>query len=131
MANITNEKGFSRAGSFFIGFFLGMLVCVIIVIAALKYVISNPQPVIIKAVDLGATRLIEKTVETIPKEYVVVHQNDINQSVMKVTQAYAEGRLTSSDIQSMGREVFQLIADQEITSDEIDRMIRLINRIVE
>ena len=131
MASIYNEKGFSRAGSFFIGFFLGMLVCVIIVIAALGYLISNPQPVIIKAVDLGATRIIERTVETIPKEYVVVRQDDINQSVMKVTQAYSEGRLTSSDIQNMGREVFQLVADQEITSEEIDRMIKLIDRVVE
>ena len=89
------------------------------------------EPVIIKAVDLGATRIIEKTVETIPKEYVVVRQDDINQSVMKVTQAYSEGRLTSTDIQDMGREVFQLVADQEITSEEIDRMIKLIDRIVE
>lgn len=125
----------SRIGSFFSGLFTGILLCVIAAVALGVYGFNHPEQVIDKAMVLGGGQLIEKkvsetvnrTVETIPKDYVAMKQQDINRSFNKLTTAYSEGKLSDTDMQMITGYFYQMMADQKVTSQEIEKLLKFID----
>lgn len=128
-------SGKFRIGTFLTGFFIGILFAVISEVFILRQIIQNPQNVWYKAQNMGMDRVmqrvveksVEKTVATIPKEVIAVKQQDINQTVANLTQAYAENKLTPMDMQLIAGQVFGMMTDQKITPQEIDELLRYLN----
>jgi hypothetical protein len=122
----------SKGGIFFIGFLVGVLATTLVILALFGYLIKNPRTVMVRAANLGMTKVVkksvEKTVSSIPREYVAVRQETINRSVQGLTQAFSENRLSSADVQVLAGEFFRVMADQKITSREIDRLLKMIDQ---
>ncbi|MBN1780872.1 hypothetical protein JW948_07095 [bacterium] len=126
----------SKAGAFILGFLFGIVLSVIVALVMIRSVVENPQKVISKAQDLGMGRVVEKAVEksvqktvsSIPQEVVAVRQDDINRTVQNLTEAYAENRITPTDMQLIAGRFFGMMADQKITPQEMDDMLRFINQ---
>ena len=108
---------------------------VISAVLILRHIMQNPQSVWNGAQDMGMDRImervvensVEKTVASIPKEIIAVKQQDINQTVANLTQAYADNRLSPMDMQLIAGQVFGMMTDQKITPQEIDELLRFLN----
>ena len=128
-------KGKSTVGSFLSGLFFGILICVIAIGALGYYAFNNPEKFMNKALALGGNQLIEtkvtetvnKTVESIPRDYVALKQKDINQSFNRLTTAYSEGKLSSTDMQMIAGQMYQIMADQKVTPKEIEKLLKFID----
>ena len=125
------EKQSSRTGSFFIGFFLGALVTVLVLIALAGYVIRNPKVVMTKAVDMGLNRVMNKTIQTAPQAYIGQRQGDIAITAQKLAQAYSENRISPAEMDYIARQVFAAMADQQITQKEIDDLLKIMNQLAQ
>lgn len=127
------------AGSFFAGFFTGLLLVCIIGLVVGIYLMENPQKVIQSAEKMGAKKIVQKqmqkvmvkTVNTIPKDYVAVHQDEIVQKFQQVTTAYSLGTLTADDIYLLYNDFFMIIGDGEIQPGEIDNIMRKVDFVTE
>lgn len=122
------QRGFSRGGTFFVGFFVGVLFSAFVVVGLAGYFIRYPQKIIVKAVDLGMNRVVEKTVESIPRDFVSERQEEITESAQRFAQAFTQNRISQADMNVLARKFFSVIADQKITPEEIDEILRLVNR---
>ena len=129
------SSGRFRIGTFLTGFFIGIMFTVISAVLILRHIMQNPQSVWNGAQDMGMDRImervvensVEKTVASIPKEIIAVKQQDINQTVANLTQAYADNRLSPMDMQLIAGQVFGMMTDQKITPQEIDELLRFLN----
>jgi hypothetical protein len=128
MDEFRRPSRFSKTGLFFIGFFAGLLVAAGLVIAAAGYVMKNPEVVLVKAADFGIKRVVEKTVESAPKEYIGQKQDEIAATAQGFARAFSENRISPADMQMITARMIALMADQRITEDEIDGMLRLMNQ---
>jgi len=126
--NRREQNSFSKGRTFLIGFLVGLLVSAFIVIGLAGYIIRYPQKVFVKAVDLGMNRVVEKTVQSIPKDYISERQEDIAASAQRFTRAFSKNRISPADMRFLSSKFFTVVADQKITSDEIDEFLRLIDR---
>ena len=129
MREIKRRKSFSRGGTFFIGFFFGMLASVLIAIGLLSYFIRHPQRAMVKMVDMGVNRMVEKTVESVPREYIGQHQEEISESVQRFTQAFSQNRIDSDEMNQIIKKIFAAIADQKVTASEMDGLLLLANQL--
>jgi len=125
------QKQSSRTGSFFIGFFLGALITVLIGIGLAGYLIRHPQVVMNKAVDMGLNRVVNKTIQTVPQTYIGQRQNDIATTAQKLAQAYSENRISPAEMDGLARKVFTAMADQQITKQEIDDLLKIMNQLAQ
>ena len=125
---VKKQRGFSKGGTFLVGFLVGMLVSVLIVVGLAGYFIRHPQKIIEKAVDVGMSRVVEQAVQSIPKDYMARRQKDISESVRQLTQAFSEDRISSADIQKLSKKVLTAVADRKVTPEEIDELIGLIDQ---
>jgi len=119
-----SNGGFSKTGTFLIGFLTGILFCALVVIGLAGYALRHPQLVMTKVAYPRVGRIIEKTVATAPKQYIGEKEDDIAVTAQAFARAYSESRISSDDVQVLGSKVFAMMADQRITPQEIDEMLR-------
>jgi len=135
----TNPSGASKFGAFVGGVFFGILIAAVAMLLFMRYFIRNPQTVLSRAENLGVQKVVEKAVEksvqktvaSIPQDVVAVRQDDINRTVQNLTEAYSENRITPTDMQLIAGKFFGMMADQKITPEEMDEMLRFMNRMTQ
>ncbi len=125
------ERRFSKMGVFITGFIVGIVVSVLIAVGLVRYIVQHPQKMIVKAIDMGMDQVVERTVQTMPKDYIGQRQVEISSSAEKFAQAFSQNRISSEEMNSLARAFFQVIADQQITPVEIDHLLDLINQYAE
>jgi hypothetical protein len=119
---------FSKSGMFFVGFFTGILLVAAAAIVIANYVIKNPQWVMGKVATVSVGKLIRKTAATAPREYIGQKQDEIAVTAQAFAKAYSEQRVTPEDVQAIGVKVLSVLADQKITQQEIDEVLRMMQR---
>ena len=119
---------FSKSGMFFIGFFAGILVVAAAAIVLANYVLKNPQLVMGKVATVSMGKLIQKTAATAPREYIGQKQDEIAVTAQAFAKAYSEQKVTPEDVQAIGVKVLSVLADQKITQQEIDEVLRMMQR---
>lgn len=124
------RRNASRWGSFFIGFILGVVISGLLAAGAIVTMLRNPQKILVKAVDLGIARAAQKTVESIPRAYVAERQEEITNTVRELTRAYHENRLDAEGVKAITGRFVDVVADQQVTSDEIEALINLVDDII-
>lgn len=125
------ERQFSKARVFITGFIAGVAVAGLMGVGMVRYLIQHPQKLIVKAIDMGMDRVVERTVQTISKDYIGQRQVEISASAEKFAQAFSQNRISSEEINLLARTFFQIIADQQITPVEIDWFLDLVNQCAE
>jgi len=125
------QKQSSRTGAFFIGFFLGALVTVLVLVGLAGYVIRHPNVVMNKAMDIGINRVVNKTIQSAPQEYIGQRQDDIANTAQKLAQAYSQNRISPAEMDGLARKMFAVMADQQITQKEIDDLLKTMNRLAQ
>ncbi len=126
-----------NAGSFFAGFFTGLLLVVILGLLIGLYIVQHPQKLIASAEKMGARKIVQKqmqqvmvkTVNTIPKDYVALHQDEIVKKFQQVTTAYSTGILTTDDIFTLYNDFFMMAGDGQIQPNEIDQMLKQVDAV--
>jgi len=131
MDGYKRESRFSKGGMFLVGFFAGMLAAAAVLFLLAGYVIRNPQAVAGKVAQMGMRRVVQKTVEAVPKEYVGEKQDAIASTAQNVAKAFSENRISPEDVQSVASRFFDMMSDQKLSPGEIDEMLGLINRAAE
>ncbi len=119
---------FSKSGMFFIGFFCGILIAAAAALMGAKYLINNPQVVLGRVASAGMGRLIQKTAESAPREYIGRKQDEIAVTAQAFARAYSEQKITPEDVQAIGVKVMTVLADQKINQQEIDEVLRMMQR---
>jgi hypothetical protein len=119
---------FSKSGMFFVGFFSGILVIAAAAILLANYVMKHPQLVIGKVATVSVGRLIQQTAATAPREYIGKKQDEIAVTAQAFARAYSEQKVTPEDVQAIGVKVLSVLADQKITQQEIDEVLRMMQR---
>jgi len=84
-----------------------------------------------KAVDMGLNRVVNKTIQTVPQTYIGQRQNDIATTAQKLAQAYSENRISPAEMDGLARKVFTAMADQQITKQEIDDLLKIMNQLAQ
>lgn len=120
---------FSKSGTFFIGFFLGILVSAFSAIGLARYVMLHPQQMMVKAMDMGMGQVVEKTAESVPKDYIGQRQNDIAKSAQDLADAFSQDKLTPAEMNLLAQKMLVAVADQQLTTAEIDELIRFANQL--
>jgi len=128
MDNYGNSGRFSKGGMFAVGFFSGVLVSALVLILLVGYLWRHPQAVLVKAADFGVKKVIEKTVESAPREYIGQKQDEIAVTAQKFAKAFSESRISPGDMQMLSAKMLGILADQKITQGEIDEMLRSMNQ---
>jgi hypothetical protein len=123
-----NRRNERKTSKFLIGFVSGMLFTVLLVVASVFYLIKNPQKVMNKAFDMGVRRAVVQTLRSIPRDYIHMNKDEMVESVNHFLQAYSEGRLSSQELQDITQKAFAAIADQKITPEEIDEILKTMNQ---
>jgi hypothetical protein len=118
----------SKAGTFFIGFLVGILVSAAIVLVLAGYFIKHPKSIIDKAADVAVERVVEKTVQSVPKDYIGRQQEEIANTARRFADAFSQNRITPAQMNMLAKKMLAVIADQKITQNEIDEILRLMNR---
>jgi len=116
---------FSKSGMFFVGFFCGILLAAAAGLMGARYLIHNPQVVMGKIATAGMGRIIQKTAESAPREYIGQKQDEIAVTAQAFARAYSEQKVTSEDVQAIGVKVLSVLADQKINQQEIDEVLRM------
>ena len=117
----------SKAGTFFIGFLLGILASAVVVIVLAGYLLKHPRIIIDKAADLAVDRVVEKTVQTVPKDYIASQQEEIADTARRFADAFSQNRITPAQMNILAKKMLAVIADQKITQIEIDEILRMMN----
>jgi len=127
---VQKKRGtFSKSGTFFIGFFLGILVSAFSAIGLARYVMLHPQQMMVKAMDMGMGQVVEKTAESVPKDYIGQRQNDIAKSAQDLADAFSQDKLTPAEMNLLAQKMLVAVADQQLTTAEIDELIRFANQL--
>lgn len=119
---------FSKSGMFFIGFFCGILVLAAAGLFGAQYLLKHPQVLIGKVATAGVGKLIQKTAASAPREYIGQKQDEIAVTAQAFARAYSEQRVTPEDVQAIGVKVLSVLADQKISQQEIDEVLRMMQR---
>jgi hypothetical protein len=119
---------FSKSGMFFIGLFCGILLAAAAGLMGAKYLINNPQIVMTKVASAGIGKMIQRTAESAPREYIGQKQDEIAVTAQAFAKAYSEQKVTPEDIQAIGIKVMSVLADQKISQNEIDDVLRMMQR---
>ena len=119
---------FSKSGMFFVGFFCGILLAAAAGLMGAKYLINNPQVVLGRVASAGMGKLIQKTAASAPREYIGRKQDEIAVTAQAFAKAYSEQKITPEDVQAIGVKVMSVLADQKISQQEIDEVLRLMQR---
>jgi hypothetical protein len=122
------QHHFSRGRVFFSGFLAGIAAMVLIFIGLAGYAIRYPQKVMVKAFDAGVSRVVDRMVESIPRDVIAVRQSDIVDAVTRITQAYSENCISSADIRMLSKNALNAAADKKVTREEMDELFRLVQR---
>lgn len=110
------------------GFFVGVLVSAAVAVGLAGYLIRHPQAVIEKAADIAVDRVVERTVQTVPKAYIGQNQEVIASSARRFADAFSQNRITPTEMNLLAKKMLATIADQKITQAEIDDILQLMNR---
>ena len=87
------KKRFSRGGMFAIGFLLGILLTLLILAGITGYAMKHPQQVLVKVADYGIRQTVQKTAQSMPRDYIGKRQEDIARSAQRFAQAFSENRI--------------------------------------
>ena len=118
----------SRAGTFFIGFFVGILVSAAVVVGLAGYLIKHPQTIIVKAADVAVDRVMERAIQTVPKEFIGRNQEAIASSARNFADAFSQNRISSTEMNLLAKSMLSAVADQRITQAEIQRILQLMDQ---
>ncbi|MCK5148390.1 hypothetical protein KAR48_16660 [bacterium] len=110
------------AGKFFAGFFIGIMLCVILAAAGGLYLYKNPQKVARVAVR-EANNVVRRTMDSMPKNYLAQREVEISQLFSRFVSAYSQGRLSADAMDQLMQAGFGIAADQQVTPQEIDAMM--------
>jgi hypothetical protein len=125
------RKKSSGAGIFILGFLSGILVSGIIIISVAGYFLRNPQRMLSKAVDIGLNRVVEQTIQSIPKEYVARKQQELVDTAARFAEAFSQNRISNAEVDRLSQMVIQTVIDRQVTAEEIDELLEAVNRIVQ
>ena len=131
MERIRRRKKSSGTGIFILGFLSGILVSGIIIIGVAGYFLRNPQRMLSKAVDIGLNRVVEQTIQSIPKEYVARKQQELVDTAARFTEAFSQNRISNTEMDQLSQMVIQTVIDRQVTAEEIDELLEAVNRIVQ
>ena len=81
-----------------------------------------------KVASVSVGKLIQKTAESAPREYIGSKQDEIAVTAQAFAKAYSEQKVTPEDVQAIGVKVLSVLADQKITQQEIDEVFRMMQR---
>jgi hypothetical protein len=124
------KNGFSRTKIFFTGVIAGIVISVLIGMAGVMYLIKNPKIILEKAADLGIKQAVVKTMRTVPREYIARKKDEILESANRFLQAYSQGTLSSKELNVLTQKIFESSADQEVTPEEMDDLLKIIDQFV-
>jgi hypothetical protein len=123
-----SNGGFSKGGSFFVGFLLGLLAAALAGFLSARYILRHPQQVMARVAMPRVNQMVQRTMSSAPREYIGEKQDDIGTTAHALARAYSEGRVTPEDMQAIGGRLFAMMADQQITPKEIDEVLRMIHK---
>ena len=126
--NRRNERKSSKKGVFFAGVFTGLFAAALVVIIGVFYILKNPQKVMNKAFDMGVRQAVVQTMRSVPRDYISLRKDDMVESVNRFLQAYSQGLLSPQELQGLTQKAFAATADQKITPEEIDEILKTMNQ---
>lgn len=129
--NRRNERKSSKKGVFFAGVFAGLFAAALVVIIGVFYILKNPQKVMNKAFDMGVRQAVVQTMRSVPRDYISLRKDDMVESVNRFLQAYSQGLLSPQELQGLTQKAFAATADQKITPEEIDEILKTMNQTVQ
>ena len=109
------------------GFFIGVLCTAGVLYAFVRYTLSHPQKIVKHAGTVAVNRVVVKTVESAPRDYIGKNQADIARSVQGFADAFSKNRISQTDMQRLAGKMFAMVADQRITEKEMADMLRTMN----
>ena len=127
----------SGFGKFWAGLATGILVSIAVGLIFLLSAMRNPRMLLkgaqkfglVQAVEKTAVRAASKTLQTIPKEYVALRQEVIGTTVRKLTDAYSDNKLNDQDISRLTGRFYESIADQNVSPEEIDQILKMVDEV--
>jgi|GEM_PF-1144943 len=131
------ERQSSGFGKFWAGLAAGILISIAAGLIVLLSVMKNPRMLLKAAQKFGLEQAVEntairaasQTLQTIPKEYVALRQEVIGTTVRKLTDAYSDNKLSDQDISRLTGSFYESIADQDVSPEEIDRFLKLVDEV--
>ena len=126
--NRRNERKSSKRGIFFAGVITGLCAAALFVIIGVFYILKNPQKVMDKAFDMGVRQAVVQTMRSVPRDYIAQRKDDMVESVNRFLQAYSQGLLSPQELQGLTQKAFAATADQKITPEEIDEILKTMNQ---
>ncbi len=127
--NKTRQKKSKKGIYFFSGFFSGIIFIAIIAAAGGLYLMRNPE-LIKKQVYHSGGRIISRSMQSLPKDYLNEKQDEIIDLANQFIRAYSSDKLTSHDMDNISQAVFTAAADQKITPREADQLMALVKEVV-
>jgi hypothetical protein len=122
------KKRVSRGKWFFLGWLTGMISILLLILAAGLIVMKNPGIVLSGLAGKRVEKVVTRTLQTIPKETIREKHDEIIEAVRHLSYAYADDRLPPTALQDLSSRTFTAVADQQVTAEEIDDLIRSIHR---
>lgn len=131
------ERQSSGFGKFWAGLATGILISVAAGLIVLLGAMKNPRILLKGAQRFGLEQAVEKTairaasqtLQTIPKEYVALRQEVIGTTVRKLTDAYSNNKLSDNDISKITGRFYESIADQNVSPEEIDQILKMVDEV--
>lgn len=135
--NMPRRRG-NSAGIFFGGLVTGLVISALAGILVVSVFAGNPRRMagiadrfgLVQVVEKTVVRTVSRTIHSIPKQQVADRQIRINDSVQKLTSAYAQGKLTIEDVEVLSDRIYQAVADQKVSEKEIDGILDLADDLV-
>lgn len=131
------ERQNSGFGKFWAGLAVGILISIAAGLILLLSAMKNPRMLLKAAQKYGleqavgktAMKAASRTLQTIPKDYVALRQEDIGSTVRKLTDAYSDNKLSDQDISRLTGRFYESIADQNVSPEEIDQFLNLVDEV--
>jgi len=131
------QRQSSGSGKFWAGLATGILGSIAIGLILLLSAMKNPRVLLKAAQKYGLEQAVEKTaikaasrtLQTIPKEYVALRQEVIGSTVRKLTDAYSDSKISDQDISRLTGKFYEAIADQNVSPEEIDQILKLVDEV--
>jgi len=123
------QKTRGKSGIFFSGLLVGILISVVTVAMLAVYVMRHPQRVMKRGAEVVVRQVVRQTLKSLPREVIGQRQDAISESARRFVEALSANRITDEAMQTLALNGLDMMADRQITADEIDQFLKLINRI--
>ena len=124
------QKTRSKSGIFFSGLLVGILVSAVAAVAVAAYAIRHPQRVMRKGAEVVVRQVVQQTMQSLPREVIEQRQDAISESARRFIEAFSANRISDEEMQTLALTGLDMMDDRQITADEIDRFLKLMNQVV-